>query len=299
VWTPSSQPPGLFLLGISRRASLSPDHSCRASTGQFNPKPRLLGPCPHLCRYPSISVWPASRLSAACALPSHGLRCFDSEDQRACHHQRRESPRCPHQGGGPAVTVRHRPRLQGGEALRQAGWRPIGAARGRAAPGGPSGRGAAAASRPPTRCSNLAGRCSACRPGRHWRHLAVQGTEDRAGCCGQVHQAAAAQGAANKHSSRVYGELPPTLLVPASCSASASPCPPRCTGQHCLPSSRALQASRCMQPCRQDSPGVCPCNWQSCGGGPLESAGGIAGCLECAGSGSSTQSHGCSWEALL
>ena len=41
-------------------------------------------------------------------------------------------------------------------------------------------------------------------------------------------------------------------------------------------------------PCRQDSPGVCPCNWQSCGGGPLESAGGIAGCLECADSGSST-----------
>lgn len=45
-----------------------------------------------------------------------------------------------------------------------------------------------------------------CRPGRHGRHLALQGPQERAGRGGEVHQAPAAQGAADQHPARVHGE---------------------------------------------------------------------------------------------
>lgn len=47
----------------------------------------------------------------------------------------------------------------------------------------------------------------ACRPGRHGRHLALQGPVHGAGCGGEVHQAAAAQGAADQHPARIHGRL--------------------------------------------------------------------------------------------
>ena len=45
-----------------------------------------------------------------------------------------------------------------------------------------------------------------CRSGRHGRHLALQGPQERAGRGGEVHQAPAAQGAADQHPARVHGE---------------------------------------------------------------------------------------------
>jgi hypothetical protein len=88
VWTPSNQPPlrafqqWHLLCSPESRSPLQLIH------GSIQPKPPFAGPAPPVSHNPSISVWPASR-SAACALPSHGLRCFDSEDQKTCHHQRR------------------------------------------------------------------------------------------------------------------------------------------------------------------------------------------------------------------
>lgn len=95
-----------------------------------------------------------------------------------------------------------------------------------------------------------------CRPRRHRRHVALQRLEQRAGCGGQVHQAAAAQGATDQHPARVLGErggCHQARLLAARCGRSPKPLPqplPHVAAMPLLPPRGKPWTARCALPCR-------------------------------------------------